>query len=286
VPSLDQVSFSCTSASRKFTTPIDEAIATAARNSRTRVAGSSPLGRGSRSRNGSSELRSGKELGPSGLAGGGGGNPKNASVLPHRSRSLKGTQIDASKPTLGSDSILQQQTLLLSKAPTKNLGLFGSRSASTNGRALSQLHVPGSAKKLARTAHLHEVKPAGPDANARREARAKLKDRKVVRIQDSDSEGVGRVPFPSSHSHNTPGEPDTDSAWVDDTDVEGSVNSPRSERHDHDAWLRQSNGFLSPFELAPPPKPQHRRTTKPVEVLKANIRESPSDPASQETNPI
>ncbi len=168
----------------------------------------------------------------------------------------------------------------------KNLGLFGSRSASTSGRALDQLHVPGSAKKLARNVHLHEVKPAGRDENARREAKAKLKDQEVVKNLNRDSGGVGKVPFPSSRGQNTPGEPDTDSAWVDDTDVEGSISSPQIEKHDHDAWLRQSNGFLSPFELAPPPKPQHRRTTKPAENLKPDIKEPSFGPVLQETNLI
>lgn len=94
------------------------------------------------------------------------------------------------------------------------------------------------------------------------------------------------LPFPSSHGHDNPGEPDTDSAWVDDTDVESSVGSPQIEKRNHDTWLRQSNGFLSPFELARPPKPQHRRTTKPADILKLDINKSNFDPVSQETNPI
>ena len=173
--------------------------------------------------------------------------------------------------------------LLLSKAPTKNLGLFGSRSASTSGRALDQLHVPGSARKLARTVHLHEVKPTGRDENARREAKTQLKNREVVKNLNRDSGGVGKVPFPSSHCDDTPGELDTDSAWVDDTDVESSVGSPQIERHDHDAWLRQSNGLLS---LVPPLKPQHRQTAKPAETLKPDMKKSSLDPVLQETNPI
>lgn len=176
--------------------------------------------------------------------------------------------------------------LLLSKAPTKNLGLFGSRSASTSGRALDQLHVPGSAKRLARTVHLHEVKPAGRDENTRREAKARLKDREVVKNLNKDSGGVGKVPFPSSHGYDIPGEPDTDSAWVDDTDVEGSISSPQIEKHDHDVWLRQSNGFLSPVESLPPPKPKPQRTTKPAEILKLDIKESSISPVLHETNVI
>ena len=168
----------------------------------------------------------------------------------------------------------------------KNLGLFGSRSVSTSGRALDQLHVPGSAKRLARTVHLHEVKPAGRDENARREAKARLKDRELVKNLNRDSGGVGKVPFPSSHGQDIPGEPDTDSAWVDDTDVEGSISSPQIEKHDHDVWLRQSNAFLSPSELAPPPKYQHQRTTKPAEILKLDVKESSLSSVLQETNLI
>ena len=168
----------------------------------------------------------------------------------------------------------------------KNLGLFGSRSASTSGRALDHLHVPGSAKRLARTVHLHEVKPTGRDDNARREAKARLKDREVVKSLNRDSGSVGNVPFPSSYGHDIPGEPDTDSAWVDDTDAEGSIGSPQIEKHDHDVWLRQSNGFLSPFELARSPKHQHQRTTKPAELLKLDIKEPSLSPVLQETNLI
>jgi hypothetical protein len=275
---------SCPRAPQGFTTPVDEATAAAVRNSRIRVAGSSPLGRRSRSRRKSSDLCQGKEIGLGGLASE--VDPRNASIVPCRAESLKGGQIDASRSTPGSMSIRQQQVPLLSKAPTKTLGLFGSRSASTSGRAFSQLHVPGSAKKLARTAHLHEVKPAGRDENARREAKAKLKDREVVKSLNSDSEGMERVPFPSSHGRDTPGEPDTDSAWVDDTDVESSVGSPKIEEHDYDAWLRQSNGFLSPFRLALPPKPQYRRTSKPAEALKSDIGKSSIAPVLQENKPI
>ena len=111
----------------------------------------------------------------------------------------------------------------------------------------------------------------------------------MVKILNSDSEGVGRVPFPSSRGRDTldgPGEPDTDSAWVDDTDVEGSVGSPEFEKQNHDAWLRRPNGFLSPFELAPPPKSQYRRTSKPAEVLKPDTRKLTLGPVSQEMNPI
>ena len=278
--------FSCSSASSKFTTSADEATAAAVRNSRTRAGSSSLLGRRSRSRRDSSGLRSGEEKGAGGFGSGVGGDPESTSELPRQSKSLKNTQVNTSKPTPGPSPIRQQQMLLLSKAPMKNLGLFGSRSASTSGRALDQLHVPGSAKKLARNVHLHEVKPAGRDENSRREAKAKLKDREIVKNLDRDSEGVGKIPFPSSHGQNTAGEPDTDSAWVDDTDVEGSISSPQIEKHDHDAWLRQSNGFLSPFELAPPPKPQHRRTTKPAENLKLDIKESSFDPVLQQANLI
>jgi hypothetical protein len=220
-------------------------------------------------------------VGPGGRGSGVGGDLESTSALPGQPESLKDTQVDTSKPNPGSTSIRQQHMLLLSKAPTKNLGLFGSRSASTSGRALD---VPGSAKKLARTVHLHEVKPR--DENARQEAKTKLKDREVVRNLDRDSGGVRKVPFPSSHGHDPPGEPDTDSAWVDDTDVESSIGSPEIEKHDHDAWLRQSNGFLSPFELARPPKPQHRRTTKPADILKLDIKKSFLDPVLQGTNPI
>jgi len=120
----------------------------------------------------------------------------------------------------------------------------------------------------------------------RRQAKAKSKDQEVVKTLNRDSGGMEQVPFPSSHGHNSPGEPDTDSAWVDDTDAEGSVGSPEIKKHNHDAWLRQSNGLLSPFELAPPPKPQHRRTTKPAEILKPDIRKSSFGPVLQDTNPI
>ena len=283
VPSLDQVSSFRTHLSQEFTASVDEATATAVRTSRTRVAGSSLLGRRSRSRKRSSDLQPGNEMGPGGLVSRVGGDLENATVFPRRPESPQGSHTDTFQPTPGSTASRQQQMLLLSKGPTKNLGLFGSRSASTSGRALGQSHVPGSAKKLARTAHLHEVKPARRDENARREVKAKSKDREVVRTLHSDSKGAGRVPFPSSHGHDTLCEPDTDSAWVDDTDVEGSVGSPKIERHDHDVWLRQSNGFLSPFELAPPPNPQHRRTPKPVEILKTDTRTSSLDP---ETKPL
>ena len=269
--------------SQEFTVSVDEATATAVRNSRTRVAGSSLLGRRSRSRKRSSNLQPGNEMGTGAFVSEVGNDPESATVFPHRLESSQSTQIDASQPTPGTTAIRQQQMLLLSKGPTKNLGLFGSRSASTSGRAFGQIHVPGSAKKLARTAHLHEVKPARRDENARWEVKARSKDREAVKILHSDSEGAGRVPFPSSRGHDTPGEPDTDSAWVDDTDVEGSVGSPKIERHDHDVWLRQSNGFLSPFELAPPPNPQHRQTPKLGDILKPDTRTSSLDP---ETNLI
>lgn len=282
MPSLDQVSSFMPERFQKFTTAVDEA---AVRNSRTRVAGSSPLGGRSRGRRESSNLRSGKETGPGHLASGVGEQQcVSVSPLDLQPEPLQSTQINASKPRPASTSIRQQQMLSLSKAPTKNLGLFGSRSASTSERALGQLHVPGSAKKLARTAHLHQVKPAGRDEKTRRDA--KPKDREVIKNVNSDSEGVGRVPFPSSHGHNTPGEPDTDSAWVDDTDVEGSVGSPNIERHDQDAWSRQSKGFLSPVELAPPLKPQHRRTSKPAEILTPDIRKASFNPVLQEKNLI
>lgn len=206
-------------------------------------------------------------MGPGGLVSvsvsGVDGGPENAEAFPRRPKSSQATHIDASQPPPGSTAFRQQQILSLSKGPTKNLGLFGSRSASASGRALGHLHVPGSAKKLARTAHLHEVKPVRRDENARQEVKAKSKDREVIKILHRDSKSTGPVPFPSSHGNDTPGEPDTDSAWVDDTDVEGSIGSPQIERHDHDVWLRQSNAFLSPFELAFPPKPQHRRNPKP-----------------------
>jgi hypothetical protein len=280
VPSLDQVSSFMPERFQIFTTSVDEA---AVRSSRTRVAGSSPLGARSRGRRGSSNLRPGKETGH--LASGV-GNQQYASIssLGLQPELPQSTRIDASKPRPASTSIRQQQILSLPKAPTKNLGLFGSRSASTSERALGQFRVPGSAKKLAKTAHLHPVTPAGREENTRREA--KSKDREVLKNVNSDSEGVGRVPFPSSHGHNTPGEPDTDSAWVDDTDVEGSVGSPYIEKHDQDVWLRQSNGFLSPFELTPPPKPQRRRTSKPAEALTPDIRRASLNLVLQEKNLI
>lgn len=281
MPSLDQVSSFMPECFQNFTTSADEA---AVRSSRTRVAGSSPLGARSRGRRGSSSLRPGKETDPGYLASGV-GNQQYASISPPglQPEPPQSTRIDASKPRPASTSVRQQQILSLSKAPAKNLGLFGSRSASTSERALGQFRVPGSAKKLAKTAHLHPVTP-GRDEKTRREA--KSKDREVLKNVNSDSEGVGRVPFPSSHGHNTPGEPDTDSAWVDDTDVEGSVGSPYIEKHDQDVWLRQSNGFLSPFELAPPPKPQRRRTSKPAEALTPDNRRASLNLVLQEKNLI